>query len=149
MAKTNPETILLHVRGGTPPIWEGQAGEDITPGMLVEFTSTAGEFDKQDTANSDCRMAIALEQELQGRGIDDEIKDGDRFNYALVGRGDRVYALVAASAVAIALGDPLTSDNDGGFKKWAAGQPVLAFALEAVDNSSNASSKARIRIEVA
>jgi len=193
---TTPHTILLK---GTGIGKEGVANAAITPGMLVERMTT-GKIRKHSTAGGPAMPAFARENELIGKEIDVDYAANDRVYWTVMPPGSEIYALVAASAVAIAVGDFLESAGDGTLRLVTVGdtadltmgtnitaatangsledsaatnpsdtnfnnnmkeiatkinamlpdsnQRAVAVALEAVDNSANASSTARIKVEV-
>lgn len=175
-------TIVLKGRGIRK---EAQAGGAIVPGMLVKLNSS-GKYIAHNLASGVTTAAFAVENELAGEGIDTAYASNDRCFVEVPQKGGEVYALVAASAAAIAIGDVLVSAGDGTLKKVvdltaAAGTPVangtmadvggspsqttinnalataaalvnnpgaIAIALEAVDNSANGDTRARIIVEV-
>jgi glycerol kinase len=159
MAK--PKTIVLK---GTPLRKEGVASEAITPGHLVEFGGV-NDLRKHATAGGNARKAFAVEYDPENE-IDTACAAGDQVMYVTGHPGDEVYALVPAGAVAIAKGDPLESNGDGTLRKHVAPSQavneggtatytitqkvdgIVAYALEAVDNSAGASA-VRISVEVA
>jgi len=150
----------LHIRK------EGIADSAISPGHLVALAAD-GKFDVHGTAGGVAQRAFAIERELEGHysgrdpiagsPIDVAYAANDRLLYAVCAPGCEVYALVAPSAAAIVKGDKLESAGDGTLRKATAGNPsgtppvyagiVVAIALEAVDNSGNAASSARIIVE--
>jgi len=156
-------TILLKGRGIAK---EGVAGGAITPGMLVALNSS-GKYIAHNAAGKATTPVFARENELAGKGINTAYALDDTVFVEAVGRGCEVYALVAANAAAIVIGDKLVSDGAGGLKKattpadvgasfnqtainnavTAAAETILAIALEAVDNSANASA-ARLTVEI-
>lgn len=111
---TASKTIILK---GCCETREGVANAAITPGMLVEQLST-GKFQKHGTAGG-VRPAkyFALEQEWTGKTIDTDYAANDQLRYAVCEAGCQVYALVAASAAAIVIGDLLESAGDGTLRK--------------------------------
>lgn len=116
MVSTTPKTILLK---GTPQYREGVANAAITPGYLVEQMST-GKFRKHATAAVRASAMFAIEQDYVGKAIDTAYAANDQLRYLVAQRGDQVYALVAASAAAIVIGDFLESAGDGTLRKWVA-----------------------------
>lgn len=151
-------TIFLKKR---PIRKEGIADAAIVPGMLVQQAAD-GKFDPHGTAKAPAVPAFAFEQELVDEAdVDTAYAAGDRLYYGVCSSGAEVYALVAASAAAVVIGDLLESAGDGTLRKitalsqltsgnytvTAAGIPV-ARAMEAVDNSANGSTRARIIVEV-
>lgn len=146
-----PKTILL---SGEPGCYEAVANAAITPGHLVELMST-GKLRKHATAAAVCSAMFAREEEYVGGGIDTDYAALDQVSYWVGTKGDRFYALVAASASAIVIGDMLESAGDGTLRKTthdvasattAAAWPI-ARAVEAVDNSGGGSA-VRLKVEV-
>lgn len=139
---TTPKTIELRGEGIQH---EATALGAITAGMLVE--RAAGGVQAHSTAGGAGTTAFANEYCLTGQGIDDAYETGDNVIFTDYPAGASVYALVPAAAAAIAEGALLQSNGDGTLILAAAGDNVVARALEAVDNSGGASA-ARIRVEI-
>jgi len=150
MASTTPNTIILKGDGIRK---EADAAGTITPGHLVEFDAS-GDLVVHATAGGNARKAFAVENDLIGNGITDNYVSGDRVQYNVFRSGDEVYALVPAGAAAIAIEAALESAGDGtlvnvGTATATGGTDiVVAYALEAVDNSGGGTA-ARIKVEVA
>lgn len=139
---TNPKTIELYGMGCQ---LEAIADGTITPGMLVERTSTG--VQAHGTQGETANTSFANEMGMVGGTIDDDYEDGDQVIFTTYAQGSGVYALVGAGAAAITAGDFLTSAGDGTLEKVGANEVVVAQALEDVDNSGEATT-ARIRVEV-
>lgn len=152
-----PKTILLK---GDGLFKEALAGGAITPGHLINRNSSNA-FVVHGTAAAKTLAMFALEDEAQGKDITDNYVSGDLVSAVIPQVGAEVYALVPASAAAIVVGDLLESAGDGTLRKRTpfsqsgttpfavveAGYTV-ARALEAVDNSANAASAVRIKVEI-
>ncbi len=117
---------------------EYEAASEIIPGQLVQLDST-GKAKPHATAGGLAEKAFALEDELQGKGIDDAYVAGDRVQVMYARPGDEVYALLntSATAVNIAIGDFLESAGNGNLQKYGtvsatATLPPIAIALEAL-----------------
>lgn len=146
-----PRTIDLN---GSSLRKEANAGGTITPGYLLA-RSAAGVVVAHAAENDNAGALFALEHDLVGRTVDQDYASGDVVQIGAFPRGGEVYALVAASAVAIVVGNFLESHGDGTLQltdtdaatddTQRAG--VIAQALEAVDNSGGGS-EARIRVEI-
>jgi hypothetical protein len=125
-------------------------GATITPGMLLKLADT-GKVVPHDVAGGSAEKIFALEDELQGRGIDDNYVDGDPVQCWVAGRGDQVYAILTTSQT-VAIGDLLESNGDGHLREYtgtsagAAEYPesIVGVALEAATTTS-ATSRIRIR----
>jgi len=114
-------------------IVEAVADAAITPGMLLEYTST-GTVKKHATAAGKHAFMFALEDELQGRGIDTDYAAGDKVQVWIAGRGDIVNCLLEDEA-AIAIGDFVESNGEGKVQEYTSGV-IIGVAVEAVDLST-------------
>lgn len=114
-------------------IEEYAAGGTITPGHLVALNS-AGKVIVHATEAGVILPMFALEDELQGKVIYDTYKEDDRVQVWIPGRGDEVYALLAANE-SVNIGDYLVSKGGGTLKKLAsntvADSQIIGFAVEA------------------
>jgi hypothetical protein len=135
-------TILLKGRGIRK---EAVAGGAITPGHLLTLDA-AGELIVHATAGGYAAPLFAVENDLEGKTIDDAYAADDFVQAEYMWQGFEVYALVPASAAAIVIGDLLESVGDGTLKILATGVAV-AQALEAVDNSVGGT-PARIKVVI-
>lgn len=91
---------------------EAIANAAITPGYLVERMST-GNIRKHATAGVEASPAFAIENEVIGLGIDDDYAANDNCLFTYLQSGSEVFALLAAAASAIVIGDKLESAGDG------------------------------------
>lgn len=105
------------ILSGDPTIYEAVANAAFTPGHLIELMST-GKVRKHATAGG-VRPSrwFAREKEYNGANLDTGYAANEQVVYASCRPGDRVYALVAASAAAIVAGDVLESAGDGTLRK--------------------------------
>lgn len=155
--KVNPRTILL-VGKETSIMKEGVCGGAITPGHLVAL-NTAGKWVVHPTAKGEALRAFAVEADYNGKGIDDAFVNNDWAQVWLVPPGAEINALVAPEAAAIVVGDEVESAGDGTVRKktpssqlgsgaytYTSAGHVIGIALQAVDNSGNAASSARLQI---
>lgn len=153
-----PNTILLKGRGIRK---EAEAGGTITPGDLLNIDNT-GKLIRHASASMKAAPLFAVEAEgldadaSVAGGISDDYSSGDFVQAEYCYCGFEVYALVAAAAAAIAIGDLLESDGAGGLRKLQdftdaeideIGGQAIAQALEAVDNSGGGS-RARIKVVI-
>jgi hypothetical protein len=113
MAKTLPRTILLKGRGYR---MEKVAAGTITPGHLVKLDSN-GELVVQNAAGVKCLPVYAVEDDHNGKDIDDNYVDNDYVQAEILGPGCEVNGLVAASAAALVIGDAVESAGDGTVRK--------------------------------
>ena len=121
----------------------------ITPGHLVElYPTTAGYVRMHSTASGNVLPMFALEDESQGKGIDDAYAASDKVQVWIPTRGDIVNALLA-DGQNIAIGDFLESAGNGSLQKYVAdvdssadittiyGNAIVGQATEAVDLSGS------------
>lgn len=139
---------------GYPMRKEAVAAEAITPGHLIDLNSS-NKLIKHAGAAKTASATFAIENEVFGKGIDTAYVADDNVLYGIFNAGDEVYALVAAAASAIVIGDELESAGNGTIRKVATDtatsqderQSIVGRALQAVDNSAGASA-VRILIEI-
>ncbi|RLC74502.1 MAG: hypothetical protein DRI61_16500 [Chloroflexi bacterium] len=127
---------------------EALASGSITPGMLLEQTSAAAATVKAHaTAGDIAQAAFAVEDDLQGNGIDTVYATTKRVLYKVFRPGDEVYA-VLKNGQNIAIGDKLVSAGDGTLKKRTypadssavvQEEHVVGYARNANDRSSSSS----------
>ena len=128
----------------------------ITPGMLVEYTS-AGKVQKHSSAGQNMIPMFALEDELQGKGIDDNYAADAPVQVWVAGRGDQVYALLK-DGENVAIGDLLESAGDGYLQKHVADiesggdyiytNQIVGEAIEALDLSSSSGAEPTQRLQI-
>jgi len=126
---------------------EGEASGTITPGMLVEFGGS-NDLQAHSTAAGIGRKAFAVENDLIGRGIDDDYSAGEVVQYIIPEPGGEVYALLAGGET-VSKGDALVSAGDGTLAAMGSGEEagLIGFAMEDLANS--ASLPARLIVEAA
>lgn len=155
------QTILLKGRGIRK---EAAAGVAINPGYLIERTS-ANLFQPHSSAGQTATPMFAVEDELAGKDITQAYAINDQVVVETLPSGAEVYALVAAAAAAVVIGDLLESAGDGTLRLFtppaqavAEGgalnytitqydKVVVAKALEAVNNAAGGV-EARLKVEV-
>jgi len=118
---------------------------DITPGM---FVARAGHNFSQVTSAGAASRArvVAEEQETFGTGIDEDYDTvGERVLYRACHPGMEVFALLAAGQN-VAVGAALETAAGGTLTGVTAG-PVVAHAMEAVDNTAG-TDPIRILVEI-
>jgi hypothetical protein len=116
-------------------IEEYAAGGTIYPGMLLLLNSSNAVIAHSDDAPANCLPMFALEDSLQGKGIDDTYASGDRVQCWIPGRGDQVLAILEDGAD-IDEGDFLESNGAGYLQKYTSGA-VVGVALETLDLSGS------------
>lgn len=97
-------------------IEEMVANAAITPGDLVQVMST-GRVRRHEGRSENALTMFALEDELQGKTIDDNYAQHDQVQVWVAGRGDMVYARLKASENVV-IGDWLVSAGDGTLEKY-------------------------------
>ena len=147
-------TILL--KGENPNIEELEANAAITPGDLVEVMSTGKVRVHAGDEGYAMAIMIALESELEGKGITDAYAAGEQVRCWHPQRGDRGYCRLADGENA-AIGDKLASNGDGFLKEYSSPESaieetgaIVAIAREAVNRSSSSGADTNTtgRIEV-
>lgn len=133
---------------------EAVANAALKPGHLIELMST-GKVQKHANAGYDAVPMFAIEDNLQGKGIDDEYAASSIVQYVVLKSGDEVLGWLK-NGETIVKGDMLVSDGAGQFQKHivesaaTTEQNVVAMALEAVDmsDSSGADPSGRIAVMI-
>jgi len=153
----------IKVKNYSDVIEEYIAAAAITPGHLIELAS-ATTVQVHSTVEGNVFIMFALEDELQGNGIDDAYEALDPVQCWIPNRGDIVYALLEDGQNA-SVGDFLESSGSGTLQvhvseteSWdqASGagaitvppNPIVGQAIEAVDLSDSANLTADGRILV-
>jgi hypothetical protein len=142
MAKTLPRVILLRGRGERR---EAPAAGAITPGHLIAYNSS-GSFVVHPTAAVATNKIFAVEDDHNGKGIDDAYATNDYVQAEELHAGCDVNALVAAGHAAIVRGALLESAGNGTLRALTGNFPI-AKALESVDNSGGGTA-ARIKVSL-
>jgi len=130
-------------------IEEFEAYEAMYPGMLVELRPGYSTIRKHATEGGNAIPMIVLEDELQGKGLEDGYVAGDKVQVWFPGRGDIGYVQLEDEQN-IAIGDFLESNGAGYFQKHIPQEAsegsavaevsvkplrIIAQALEALDLS--------------
>jgi len=124
-----PNTVKL--KNYSNHIEEGLAAAAITPGMLCELSSTANTYQKHSSAGENAARIFALEDELQGKGIDDDYSAADRVQLWYPAPGDMVYAILE-DGENVSRGDLLESAGTGNLRKHSASSAGVVEYPEAV-----------------
>jgi len=141
----------IKVKKYSDVIEEYDAVAAITPGMLLELTS-AGKVQAHSTAGGNAPRMIALEDELQGQGVNDAYAADDKVQCWIPYPGDQVYAILA-DGENVAIGDLLESNGAGMLQKHVADvesfesneagsitvypEQIVGVALEAINISDS------------
>ena len=137
----------IKVKKYSDVIEEMVASAAVTPGMLLIIEST-GKVKAHNQADKDVFPIFALEDELQGKGIDEAYAANDPVQCWIPYRGDIVNAILA-DGQKVVIGDPLTSDGYGRLKKhvtdtgastvpWTVyPEQIVGYAAEALDLSGS------------
>ncbi len=144
----------VKVKAYSDHIEELTAYAAITPGMLIEEYSTAGYCRKHSTEGGNIIPMFALEDELQGKGIDEDYAAGDKVQCWFPAPGDLVYALLE-DGESVTRGQWLMSNGAGRFQlldaetlSAAEALSVRAMAMETLDLSVSSGEETTQRILV-
>ena len=116
----------------------------ITPGMIIERTS-ADKYQAHSTAGGNVTpVVVAIEDELQGNGIDDAYSADDQVQAWYPQSGDEGYCILA-DGENVVIGDDLESNGAGYLRAHADGsageleypRSIVAIALETADLSDS------------
>ena len=130
----------------------------ITPGMFLEMAS-ASTVQAHSGAGENILPMVALEDEMQGNGIDDNYAVSTKIQCWIPYRGDIVYALLQ-DGEKVAAGDFVESDGTGYVQKYTADSAgsesdltvypnqIIGQAIEAVDMSEASSIDPSDRIQI-
>jgi hypothetical protein len=155
-----PNSVIFK-RFNNPVIDEKDAAGTITPGMLIERTA-ADKVQAHSTSEGNAIPMFAVEDELQGNGINDNYSADDKVQCWFPVAGERVNAILV-DGENVVIGDYLASNGDGYLKKHVADdsgsiqtQAVVGRALEAQDLSDSSGGESsgalgynkRLKIEI-
>jgi|SwirhirootsSR3_FD_contig_31_27785386_length_3524_multi_13_in_0_out_0_2 hypothetical protein len=125
---------------------EATAAEAIRPGDLLKLNSD-GEVIKHATAGGYAERNFALEDALQGNGIDDNYAADDLVSIVNGAPGDVVYAWLSWGEN-VAKGDLLTSNGDGALKKVTGTDKPIAVSLDTLNLADSESADERLRVRL-
>ena len=119
------------------------AAAAITPGQLVELDGN-GEVQPHSSAGQNALAMIAVEDYLQGKGIDEDYAADDQVQCWVPTKGDEAY-MILADGENVADGDFLESDGNGNLQKHEADSAgaveypasIVGVALEDKDLSAS------------
>ena len=132
----------IMIKGEGPNIEELEVSAAVTPGMILELYTT--KVRAHSVASGTVKpVIVALELELEGKGITDAYASGSPGDFARVWHpkpGDQFYGLLA-DGENVSIGDKLASAGGGYLKKHDTDSlredEICAVAREAVDRSSS------------
>lgn len=144
ITRNNPNTVFLG--GERVQIGDLAASEVIIPGHLVERFNAAGviRWRKHATAGGPTVKAVATEQAMVNKGVDDVYNPNDLMEVSVLQEGGTAWMLIASGQNIVA-GQKLESAGDGTLRAFAAGT-VLFSALE---NKPTVTVLTRLRVEAA
>jgi len=115
MAAATEKTILVKGSATEVRVEGTLTAVAVTPGALLERTSTADQFQAHSSADAPHQSMFAVEDELQGNEIGDNYAASARVQVHIAQRGDVVNALLANGEVTV-IGDVMISNGDGNLK---------------------------------
>lgn len=153
MADSTPNTILL--KGADTAVqFEGTAGGAVKPGHLVMLNSSNQIVVHNADVIGAPPIGVALEDDAQGRGIDDayDATTYKTVRYVALSPGMEVYGWVIG-AVATSPGSSLGSNGDGTFDlavvtSPAVAQPVYGVSLETKSATASPGVPQRCKIRI-
>lgn len=142
------ETVILKVREDYDLVEGTLTAAVCRPGHLMERIA-AGTYRVHATAGGNAQKLFAIEDYLQGKGLDDSYVASARVLMIRASTGDRLALLITDDSSAaggdINIGDPLESAGNGTLRKHSADsagavefpEAIVAYADEAIDMSDS------------
>lgn len=121
---------------------EFKAHAALLPGMLVSLNSDTEVLAHAVAGGNVTPVMFALEDALQGKGLDDAYAAGDQVRVWVAQRGEEVLAILA-DGESVSVGDALESAGNGYLRKHVVDStgdylfPIIAIALETMDLSGS------------
>jgi hypothetical protein len=142
ITRQNPNTIFLG--GDRTQVNDLAASAAITPGHLIERTNNAGviRWRKHATAGGDTAPAIATDQSMLNKSVDDDYAANDLVEASILHAGATAWMLIA-SGQDIAAGQKLESAGNGTLRALASGTALFT----ALENKPTVTVLTRIRVE--
>lgn len=142
ITRNNPNTVFLG--GLRDQIGDLAASETIRPGHLVDRFNNAGviRWRKHATASIAVARAVATDQAMVNKGVDDDYLVGDLMEVSILHAGATAWMFIASGQNIVA-GNKLESAGDGTLKIFGAG--VVLFS--ALENKPTVQTLTRIRVE--
>jgi len=149
-ARGNPKSILI--KEAVTVNIEAVASGVVSPGFLVERTNAAVDTVQahSSAAGANAQVLVALEDELQGNGIDVDYASTDRIPHIRHFRAGDQFLATIDDGETITKGDFLESAGNGKLQKYTSGK-AIAVALATIDMSDSSTadpSSDRIVVEV-
>lgn len=140
ITRYDPNTVFLG--GDRTQIGDLAVSESVTPGHLVERFNVGGVIRwRKATADVDGPPAIATEQAMLNKGVDDVYAANDLAEVSILHKGATAWGFIA-SGQNVAAGNLLGSAGGGTLKT---GATVARFT--ALENKPNVTVLTRIRVE--
>lgn len=142
ITRHNPNTVFLG--GDRTQVNDLAASEAITPGHLIERFNNGGviRWRKHSSAGGDTAAAVATDQSMLNKGVDDAYAANDLVEASILHKGAEAWMFIP-SGQNISAGDKLESAGTGLLRILAAGK-ALFIALE---NKPSVVATTRIRVE--
>jgi len=138
----------IHSKGEWRPDEIECGDSDIEPGMLVELNSD-GTLDPHSTEGGRAERMVALEDGLQGNGVDTDYEDGDIVSVAIAAQHSE-FNMIITGGESISIGEELISAGDGKLmardnsSSGVTVQETIARALEAFSATADALIQVRL-----
>lgn len=142
-SKDTPKTILLSNCYALQR--EGKTAGVVRPGMLLNIRNQAA-IVAHNEAGQECQVAVAVENDLVGKGIDDNYANPEQIRYVILGDGERFFGIIDENQNIVA-GDLLSSSGDGTLREAVNVDFVIGIARTGA--VTGAAATARIVVEVA
>lgn len=152
MATSTGTPSRIQLKGNAGNYEEYLAAGVVRPGQLLRV-QIDGYVIPHDYERGQAERMFALEDALQGRGIETNYTSGERVFCYLAAPGEQIYAWLAFGQ-SVQKGDFLASDGAGHLAAVAESggstlqRDSVAVALEAVDNNDSGDNNARIRVRI-
>jgi len=152
MATSTGTPSRIQLKGNSGCYEEYLAAGVIKPGHLIRVQLN-GFVIPHDFERGQAERMFALEDALQGRGIETAYASGERVFCYLAVPGEQIYAWLAFGQ-SVQIGDFLASDGNGNLAAIAESggatfqRDSVAVAMEAVDNNDSGDNNARIKVRI-
>lgn len=142
ITRHDPNTIFLG--GERTQIGDIAASEAITPGHLIDRFNNGGitRWRKHATGGGHVTPAVATNQSMLNKGVDDDYAAGDLVEASVLHNGATAWMFIA-SGQNITYGQKLESAGDGTLRALASGEALFT----SLENSGAVTALTRIRVE--